>query len=83
MIDTSQYFTNYVCPKCRGRSCITSEASIGGLHKRIFFRSRDNRYLIVTCSLCGYSELYSLNVLASGKSEVPAEKTTPAVERAD
>lgn len=81
MFDYSQYFTNYTCPKCRGRSCYTSEATIGGLRRRLFSRPQDNRYLIVTCSLCGYSEMYSLKVLASSKAEAPAKETAPVIER--
>ncbi|MBN2325636.1 MAG: hypothetical protein JXR73_00685 [Candidatus Omnitrophica bacterium] len=81
MIEYSQFFSNYTCPKCRGRSCYTSEASIGALPRRLFSRSNDDRYVIVTCSLCGYSELYSLKVLASSQSEATAKKTTPAVEK--
>ncbi len=83
MLDYSQYFTNYTCPKCRGRSCTTSVTTLGGWTRHLFSRPRDNQYLMVTCALCGYSELYSLKVLASTPSVVPAKKTTPIVENVE
>ncbi len=83
MIDYSKFFSNYKCPKCCGKTCITSEASVGSLPKRLFFRTNDDRYVVVTCALCGYSEFYSLKVLATGKSEIPAKKTNPAIENAE
>jgi len=75
------FFSNYVCLKCRGRSCVFSEVTLGNLPKKLLFRSHNQRYVLVTCELCGYTEIYSLNVLAKQNAVVSAKQTTPAVEK--
>ena len=76
-----ELFSNYVCLKCRGRSCVFSEVTIGNLPKKLLFRSHNQRYVLVTCELCGYTEMYSLNVLAKQNAVVSAKQTTPVVEK--
>ncbi|HOJ59547.1 MAG TPA: zinc ribbon domain-containing protein [bacterium] len=77
----AELFSNYVCLKCRGRSCVFSEVTLGNLPKKLLFRSHNQRYVLVTCELCGYTEIYSLNVLAKQNAVVSAKQTTPAVEK--
>ena len=81
MKDYSQFIAHYTCPKCRGRSCITNEISLSSLPQKLVLRGDDLNFLLVTCSLCGYTEMYSAKVLVSQKEESPASQTSPAVEK--
>ncbi len=73
MIDTLQLTKEYKCPKCRGRSCYTEEVILP-LAKRRFLPWKDhNRYLLVVCGLCGYSEMYSMKVLAEVQEKEKAK----------
>ncbi|MGI6457902.1 MAG: zinc ribbon domain-containing protein [bacterium] len=80
MDNYKKYFQNYTCPKCRGRSCLTSEVSVSHNQKKFFLAGKNSRFLAVTCSLCGYTEFYNLNVLATQKQEVPKENAAPVVD---
>ncbi|HBF35157.1 TPA: hypothetical protein DDW35_11415, partial [Candidatus Sumerlaeota bacterium] len=52
-------FSDYVCPKCRGNKAEAREVAL--VKSRMFglFPCKDNRYLEVTCMLCGYTEFYN------------------------
>jgi len=76
-----QFVAHYTCPKCRGRSCVTNEISLDSLPKKLVLRRDDQDFLLITCSLCGYTEMYSVKVLASQTEEAPAPQTSPAVEK--
>lgn len=62
------------CPKCRNRRCTTHHVALpqGGLP--IPF----GRYIVATCTLCGYSEFYDLSVLESLPDPDPA--ATPGAQ---
>ncbi len=84
MENDKTHFSNYTCPKCHGRTCTVSEFSTGNWAGKIPFRLSGNRYRAVTCTLCGYTEFYSLKVMAAQKAEVPAKETASTViEKAD
>lgn len=71
MIDPNQHFANYQCPKCRNRTFATEEVSLNELPKRLLTRRKPMRFLLVTCGLCGYTEMFSLNVLENLKEPLP------------
>jgi len=84
MKDYTQHFSNYTCPKCRSRVFYSEEVSLSSLPKKLRLQFNNNRYVAVTCELCGYTEFYSLKVLAKVKNEVPAVQPKPAaVEKAE
>ena len=62
------------CPKCKGKHAVATEHAIpragaGKLPLPIL-----DRYLFVTCSLCGYTEVYNLKIIETVK-----EKATQTV----
>jgi len=77
-VDYQEYFKNYMCCKCRGRCCKTSEVSIDSLPKKLFVPGKSEKFLLVTCTLCGYTELYNLNVFVHSKETSTAEQASPA-----
>ena len=83
MIDPKKLFVNYQCAKCRGRSFNTEEVSLRSRNKRGIIRPTEEPYLVVTCGLCGFSELYSTKVLATQKEDAPAEAKAPLVKESE
>jgi predicted nucleic-acid-binding Zn-ribbon protein len=64
----------FQCPKCKGKHPVATEHAIpragaGKLPLPIL-----DRYFFVTCSLCGYTEVYNLKVIERAK-----EKATQTV----
>ncbi|MDP8243131.1 MAG: zinc ribbon domain-containing protein [Candidatus Hinthialibacter antarcticus] len=83
MIEPKKLFANYQCVKCRGRSFNTEEISLRSRNKRGIIRPTDDPYLVVTCGLCGFSELYSMKVLATQKEDAPVEVKSPMVKESE
>jgi predicted nucleic-acid-binding Zn-ribbon protein len=49
---------NYQCPRCENRSFETDEMSTtGGAFTRIF-DIQNRRFITISCSKCGYTELF-------------------------
>lgn len=69
--ETSQ--GEFRCPKCRNTKALVRKVSLpAGLLPDILARG-GGRYRFVTCSLCGYTEIYDLAVYAKNKSAKPTE----------
>ncbi|RJP26609.1 MAG: hypothetical protein C4527_14810 [Candidatus Omnitrophota bacterium] len=79
--DYEKQFANHICPKCRGRSFAVSKVSLASLPKKLIMGRNDTHYLLVTCGLCGYTEMYNLQVLARLKEEAPINQTSPVIEK--
>ena len=57
---TKQHFADhYACPKCRGRRPDVREVALAKSSLLDLLPSKDNRYIEVTCTLCGYTEFYN------------------------
>ena len=61
---------DYTCPKCRSNKADSREVVL--VKSRLFglFPCKDNRYIEVTCMLCGYTEFYNRALYIT--SQVPA-----------
>lgn len=60
MMKIHEIKNNYCCPKCHGKNPIVDEHVIpktGKVPLPIL-----NRFLFVSCGLCGYTEIYNLKV---------------------
>jgi len=71
---------DYTCPKCRGRQPHVREVTISKAGSIPFLASRDNRYIEVTCSLCGYTEFYNLAIYAASREEALKTAKIPLPE---
>ena len=67
---------DYHCAKCHNRHCITRELALPGSNIPALFNKHGERFVVVSCTLCGYSEFYSLR--SAVKDE--ARSRAPAVE---
>ena len=82
-MDTKVLNEQWICPKCRGRGCTSREMSMSKASDKIMLRGGSEKYLVLSCTLCGYTELYNLKVLARVEEKVPLNNSAPAVEQAD
>ena len=56
------------CPKCGGTDTATSEIAATGTGLSKLFDIQHNHFKVISCTNCGYSELYNLN--HSGASNI-------------
>jgi predicted nucleic-acid-binding Zn-ribbon protein len=82
-MDLNTLREQWICPKCRGRGCTSQEASISRITDKIILRGGSDKYLLLSCTLCGYTELYNLKVLARVEEKVPLNNSNPIIKQAD
>ncbi len=58
----------FKCPKCQNRGAVTKRLSMTGTGLSKLLDIQMNKYLFVSCSRCGYSEVYNLRILRGGRS---------------
>ena len=78
---TSTLAQNYACPKCRGRQPAVREVSLAKTGLLDLLPGRDNRYIEVTCTLCGYAEFYNRAVFLANPEK--AREKLPLPEQAN
>lgn len=71
----------FCCPKCRGRSAHADQATLT-LSGGRFFPLKPGRFLVVTCTLCGYTEFYDLSVRATEEETQEARVLKPSTSSA-
>ena len=49
---------NYKCPKCGGTSCTQDQLQATGGTMAKLFDIQDKKFITISCSRCGYTELY-------------------------
>lgn len=62
---------SFLCPKCKSQEAITKKINLSGSNLKNFFPGGSNKYLFLTCTLCGYTEIYDL--YAYVRKDVPQE----------
>lgn len=53
----------YQCPKCKARNPLSSEIAIPSAGAGKLPLPTLERYLSISCSLCGYTEMYNLKIV--------------------
>ena len=71
---------DYTCPKCRGRSCDSREVVLQKTSLFGFLTARDNRYVEVTCMLCGYTEFFNRALYIKSRETADAREKIPLPE---
>jgi len=63
-MDPYQRFQDrFKCPKCHNTSSVSKEVSLSKVSEKLLGGQSD-KYLFVSCALCGYTEIYNLKILA-------------------
>ncbi len=57
----------FVCSKCRGTHCETKEVSMSGAGLSKLFDIQHNHFLFVSCTHCGYVEVFNPDILEGKK----------------
>lgn len=71
---------NYHCAKCRNMQAIVRKVNLAeGSLPELLIRG-GGKYRFVTCTLCGYTEIYDLSIYA--KNHEPAKKQTDTADLA-
>ncbi|MGC8841420.1 MAG: zinc ribbon domain-containing protein [Candidatus Sumerlaeaceae bacterium] len=66
--------SSFCCTKCRGKTAVARTVKLPGKFPPLLsFGSEE--FVLLTCTLCGYTEMYS--PLAFDKAEQPASETKP------
>ncbi|HUT25943.1 MAG TPA: zinc ribbon domain-containing protein [Sumerlaeia bacterium] len=68
---------NYVCSKCRGRQPVVREIVLAKSGLLDLLPSKDNRYIEVTCALCGYTEFYNRAIYLASLSPEQNRRKMP------
>ena len=76
-VDPAEQFR---CPKCNGRHAVTRRASIAksGIADLLGIKA-GGRYLLVTCGLCGFTELYDMAIIEPETSAAAGEKSSAEI----
>lgn len=53
--------TSYICEKCKSVECRTGEIRTTGAGISRFLNLQNQKYSTVSCSKCGYTELYRMD----------------------
>ena len=59
----------FVCPRCDNHGAHVERLSMSGTGLSRLFEVQGYRYAFVSCTNCGYSEVYNLNIL-EGKDDL-------------
>jgi predicted nucleic-acid-binding Zn-ribbon protein len=59
----------FVCPRCQHQGAQTERLSMSGTGVSRLFEVQPYRYAFVSCSNCGYTEVYNLQIL-EGKDDL-------------
>lgn len=58
------------CPKCGNTQAETKKVAMTGTGLSKIFDIQMNRFLVISCLHCGYSEFYNMSVLERSKGRI-------------
>lgn len=76
-----QFERDFVCVKCHGHGAVVQEISVGLGGVARVLPLTPNRYLAVSCGLCGYTEFYQLAIVEKEAEEAPVPAMAKLVEK--
>lgn len=59
--------SRFKCPKCRTTGASVKSLALTGTGASKIFNIQHNRYIFASCSKCGYTEIFDLDMLSGGK----------------
>lgn len=67
---------NFCCAKCHGKTAVTKTVSLGrGLPELLTLSP--GKYILLTCGLCGYTEIYDPTARMLDEASETASKSMP------
>lgn len=73
-----QLVQNFCCVKCRGKAAVTKTLPLTrGLPELLNLSSQ--KYVLLTCALCGYTEIYSPLARVLSKDAKPAKESSKSL----
>src|SRR4051812_33947470 len=67
---------NFCCVKCRGRSAVAKTVPLSKSLPHLLSLSAD-KYILLSCALCGYTEIYNTQAFATSEEEARAAENLP------
>jgi len=67
MASLKQLLNEFKCPKCNNRSASALEIPLS--KGKIILGGHADRFLFLSCTLCGYTEIYNLKLLVKDGAE--------------
>ena len=58
------------CPKCHNHTSVCKEVSLSKVSEKILGGQSD-KYVFISCALCGYTETYNLKMLVHSAEKEP------------
>lgn len=69
---------NYCCVKCRGNKALVRKTAIGAASLlQAFKEGPAPQYYLLTCTLCGYTEMYDTRIYATAPDPVEDTEIVP------
>lgn len=69
---------NFCCAKCRNKAAVVRSVHLGGnILTLLAGNGANGKYYLVTCGLCGYTEVYDAHVYALQMESTPNEAPVP------
>jgi predicted nucleic-acid-binding Zn-ribbon protein len=63
----------FCCVKCRGRKAVSRTVALGGLPTLLNLGA--DKYILLSCTLCGYTEIYNTHAFAIADEEAVVESS--------
>lgn len=67
-----ELLADFRCPKCRHTVAVAKEVALGSVAERIPLVG-GGKYLFVSCTLCGYTEVYNQKILVNAREKDPVK----------
>ena len=65
-----QLSARFVCAKCHSKGAEVKSLSMSGTGLSKLLDLQHNRYVFASCSNCGYTEVYNLDILRGSKDSL-------------
>jgi uncharacterized protein len=62
--------SRFVCAKCHSSGAEVKSLAMSGTGLSRLLDIQQNRYVFASCTNCGYTEVYNLDILAGGRDDV-------------
>lgn len=70
--------SQFKCPKCNNRASVGNEISLSKVSDKIkLLGGGSGKYFLVSCSLCGFTEMYNMKLVVHDPESKPVGDPLP------